>query len=117
MRKFVTVTKDVTGCVLLEISLMLKFCNYTMIDEDKVCCMCGITKFIECINTGERYYCNVCMKKINDSGMDYWKPCTQVKFFESMLSHMRKGNNRKSTNILTGLKEQFRQFDEDSKDR
>ena len=47
-----------------------------MIDEDKVCCMCGTTKFIGRVNTGEKYYCNACMKKINDTGRDYWKPCT-----------------------------------------
>ncbi len=86
----VTVTKDVTSDELLEISLMFKFCNNIVIDEDKVCCMCGTTKFIGRVNTGEKYYCNTYMKKINDSGMDYWKPCTQVEFFESMLSHMRK---------------------------
>ena len=61
-----------------------------MIDEEKSCCMCGTTKFIGRVNTGKKYYCNSCMKKIRDSGMDYFKPCSQVEFFESMLSHMKK---------------------------
>jgi hypothetical protein len=87
-----------------------------VIDEDKVCCMCGTSKFIGRINTGEKYYCNSCMKKINDSGMDYWKPCTQVEFFESMLSHMRKGKSRKSTNMLSSLKEQLRQIKDEEAD-
>ena len=59
-----------------------------MIDEKPFCCMCGMDKFVGRVNTGEKYYCNRCMKKINDSGMDYWKPCTQLEMIESMLSHM-----------------------------
>jgi len=54
-----------------------------MIDEDNVCCMCGTTKFIGRVNTGEKYYCNSCMRKIDESGMDYWKPCSFVDFFEN----------------------------------
>ena len=74
--------------------------------------MCGTTKFIGIVNAGKKYYCNSCMKKINESGMDYWKPCSQVEFFENMLSHMRKGSNRKSQNMLSGIKEQLQQFEE-----
>jgi len=81
-----------------------------VIDEEPLCCMCGTDKFVGRINTGEKFYCNACVRKINDSGMDYWKECTQVEFFESMLSHMRKKSNRKSTNMLTGLKDQLRQI-------
>ena len=73
-------------------------------------------QFIGRVNTGEKYYCNRCMKKINDSGMDYWKECTQVEFFESMLSHMRKGSNRKSTNMISSLKEQLRQIKDEEED-
>lgn len=88
-----------------------------MIDEKPLCCMCGTSKFIGRVNTGEKYYCNTCMKKINDSGMDYWKPCTQVEFFESMLSHMRKGRSKKSSNMLSSLREQFEKFEqEEAKD-
>jgi hypothetical protein len=61
-----------------------------MIDEEKSCCMCGTTKFIGRVNLGEKYYCNSCMKKIRDSGMDYFKPCSQSEFFSSMVSHMKK---------------------------
>ena len=88
-----------------------------MIDEEPLCCMCGTSKFIGRVNTGEKYYCNTCMKKINDSGMDYWKPCTQVEFFESMLSHMRKGKNRKPSNMLSSLREQFEKFEKEDDDK
>ncbi|MGY5152036.1 MAG: hypothetical protein ACW9XA_07190 [Candidatus Nitrosopumilus sp. bin_6a] len=111
-----TVTRDVTGVDLLEISLMLKNCNDVVIDEEKVCCMCGTTKFIGRVNTGEKYYCNRCIKKINDSGMDYWKSCTQIEFFESVLSRRRKGRSRKSTNMLSSLKEQFEKFKKEAKE-
>ena len=52
-------------------------------DEEKVCCMCGTHKFVGRVNAGKKYYCNACMKKIKDSGMDYWKPCSFGDFFEN----------------------------------
>jgi len=80
-----------------------------VIDEERVCCMCNEhKKFLGRFNAGKKYYCNSCIRKINKSGMDYWKPCSQVEFFESMLSHMKKRNGRKS-NMLTSLKEQLQQ--------
>jgi len=88
-----------------------------MIDEEPLCCMCGTTKFIGRINMGEKFYCNACQRKITEEyGPDFWKPCTQVEFFESMLSHMRKKSNRKSTNMLTGLKDQLRQIKDEEVD-
>ena len=39
-----------------------------MIDEESLCCMCGTDKLIGIVNAGKKYYCNACMKKINDSG-------------------------------------------------
>jgi len=68
------------------------------------CCMCDSTKFVGRVNTGSKFYCNKCMKKIYDSGMDYWKPCSQVEFFESMLKNMRK-NKPKSKNMFSSLRE------------
>ena len=112
-----TVTKDVTSDELLEISLMQKFCNDTVIDEENACCMCGTTKFIGRVNTGEKFYCNFCMRKINESGMDYWKPCTQVEFFESMLSHMRKGKKKRPRNIFNNIRETLGLFDEENKEK
>ena len=61
------------------------------------CCMCDTTKFVGRINTGSKFYCNRCIKKINDSGMDYWKECTHLEFFESMSKHMRKGKRNQKT--------------------
>ena len=52
--------------------------------EDRECCMCGTTKFVGLVNTSKKFYCNRCMKKINDSGMDYWKPCSFEEFFENV---------------------------------
>jgi len=84
-----------------------------VIDEDKVCCMCGTTKFIGRVNTGEKFYCNSCMRKINESGMDYWKPCSQVEFFESMISHMRKGEKKIPRNMFNNIRETLGLVDEE----
>jgi len=86
-----------------------------MIDEEKVCCMCGEHKrFLGRINAGQKLYCMQCEAKITkEYGTDYWKPCSQGEFFKSMSSHMKKGNNKKS-NMFTSLKELFRQFDEEA---
>jgi len=84
-----------------------------LLDDDKVCCMCGTTKFIGRVNTGEKFYCNSCMRKINESGMDYWKPCSQVEFFDSMLSHMRKGKKKRPRNMFNNIRETLGLVDED----
>jgi len=73
--------------------------------------MCGTHKFVGRVNAGKKYYCNACMKKINDSGMDYWKPCSQVEFFENMLSDMRGERDRKPRNMFSSLRKTL----EDSK--
>jgi len=78
--------------------------------------MCGTDQFVGLVNTGKKYYCNSCMRKINESSMDYWKPCSQVEFFQSMLSHMKKRNSKKS-NMFTNLKEQLRQIDKEAKNK
>ncbi len=46
-------------------------------------------KFLGRYNAGKKYYCIPCGEKITKSDMDYWKPCSQGEFFESMLSHMK----------------------------
>jgi hypothetical protein len=84
-----------------------------MFDETNACCMCGTTKFVGRVNTGEKYYCNSCMKKINDSGMDYWKSCSNTEFFDSMLSHMK--NRETNTENWSGLKKQLREIKEAKK--
>ena len=76
--------------------------------------MCGTHKFVGRVNAGKKYYCNSCMRKINNSGMDYWKPCSQVEFFENMLDDMRKGSNRKSRNMFSSIKETLRQIEKES---
>ncbi len=80
---------------------------------ERACCMCGTHKFVGRVNAGKKYYCNACMKKINDSGMNYWKPCSQVEFFENMLSDMRKGSNRKSKNMFSNINETLRKIDKE----
>ena len=55
--------------------------------EEKVCCMCNKKKkFLARVNAGKKYYCTSCFEKIRKSGMDYWKPCSMVEFFENILS-------------------------------
>ena len=80
--------------------------------KERACCMCGTHKFVGRVNAGKKYYCGKCTKKISDSGIDYWKPCSQVEFFENMLSDMRKGSNRKPGNMFSSMKEIIRKFDE-----
>jgi len=76
--------------------------------------MCGTHKFVGRVNAGKKYYCNTCMRKINESGIDYWKPCSQGEFFENMLSNMRKDSNRKPRNMFSSIKELFRKWDEEN---
>jgi hypothetical protein len=77
--------------------------------------MCGTDKFVGRVNAGKKYYCNTCMRKINDSGMDYWKPCTQVEFFENMLSDMRQGRDRKPRSIFSSLKKTLEDYEAETK--
>ena len=72
------------------------------------CCMCGTTKFVGLVNTSKKYYCNSCIKKINDSGIDYWKPCSMEEGFRNFLSTRK---NR------TTFKEQMRQIREEVKNK
>jgi len=88
-----------------------------MIDEEKSCCMCGTTKFIGRVNTGKKYYCNACMKKIRDSGMDYFKPCSQVEFFESMLSNMKKDKDDGPPNMFKSIRRTLREIEKDEKEK
>jgi len=83
--------------------------------NEEVCCICNERKkFLGRINAGQKLYCMKCEAKITkEYGADYWKPCSQVEFFASMLSHMRKGSNRKSKNTLSALKDQLRQLKEE----
>ena len=74
-----------------------------VIDEEPLCCMCGTSKFVGIVNTGKKYYCNACMRKINDSGMDYWKPCSMEEGFANFLSTRKKQYS---------VKEQLRQIKE-----
>jgi len=85
------------------------------LNEEEVCCICNEhKKFLGRINAGQKLYCMKCEAKITkEYGADYWKPCSQAKFFESMSSRMRKGSNRKSKNMLSALKDQLRQFEEE----
>ena len=81
--------------------------------------MCGTHKFVGRVNAGKKYYCNSCMRKIKDSGMDYFKPCSQVDFFENMLSDMKDGSNReesngKPRNMLSSLRELSKKWDEEN---
>jgi len=63
---------------------------------------------------GDKFYCNACQRKItNEYGPDYWKPCSQVEFFDSMLSHMK--NREPSTENWSGLKKQLREIKEEAK--
>jgi len=84
-------------------------------DEKDSCCMCGTTKFIGRVNTGEKFYCNRCMKKINDSGMDYWKPCSQVEFFESMLKHRKKDIDDGPPSMFKNIRKVIREAEEKDK--
>jgi len=83
--------------------------------EEKVCCICNEhKKFLGRINAGQKLYCIQCETKITkEYGMDYWKPCSQVEFFESMLSHMKKRSGK--PNMFNNIRETIRQFEEEVK--
>ena len=78
--------------------------------------MCGEhKKFLARVNAGQKLYCMKCQSKITkEYGTDYWKPCSQIEFFESMSSHMREKSNRKPGNMLSSIKELFRKWDEEN---
>ena len=70
-------------------------------DEDKVCCMCGEhKKFLGRVNTGKKYYCNSCMRKINESGMDYWKPCSFTDFFKNWSKEINTSRKKRDGSTL-----------------
>ena len=82
-----------------------------MINEDKVCCMCGEhKKFLARINAGKKYYCISCQGKITKSGMDYWKPCSMQEFFGNILSDKKKPYSLKEH--LRQIKEEYSKKEE-----
>jgi len=86
-------------------------------NEDKVCCMCNEKKkFLGRMNAGKKYYCIKCEAKINKSGMDYWKPCSSVEFFENMSSEWKNGDYRKP-NMFRNMRKVLQEADkEDNRD-
>jgi len=69
-------------------------------------------KFLARVNAGKKYYCMKCEAKINKSGMDYWKPCSFTEFLENV-SSSRKTRWSRSSNMITALREQIRQIEEE----
>ena len=67
-------------------------------------------RFLARINGGQKLYCMQCEAKITkEHGKGYWKPCSFEEFLEASSSSRGKKEDRTS-NMLTGLKEQFRQI-------
>ena len=62
-----------------------------MIDDERVCCICGeYKKFLARINAGKKYYCMQCETKINkEYGPNYWKECSFVEFLENASSSIK----------------------------
>ena len=59
--------------------------------KEEVCNYCNeASKFGGRVNGGKNYYCLKCIKKINDSKMDYWKDCSFDEFLESIPTKNRK---------------------------
>ena len=79
-----------------------------MTDDEKFCCICHEKKkFLALVNTGKKYYCMDCQRKITQEyGSDYWKPCSMEEGFRNYLSTRK---NRVS------FKEQMRQIREEAK--
>ena len=84
--------------------------------KDRVCCVCDQhKKFLSRPNAGQKLYCMECKAKITkEYGQGYWKPCSFGEFLEASCVSMEKKVDG-SSNMMTGLKEEFREFDEDSK--
>jgi len=52
--------------------------------------------------------------------MDYWKPCSFGEFFENWSKEIdakRKERSWRTSNMFTGIREQFRKFDEENEIR
>jgi len=61
--------------------------------KGNICCYCNEnSQYCSRVNGGKRYYCMKCIKKIDDSKMDYWKDCS----FEEFLSSIPTKNRRDS---------------------
>ena len=59
--------------------------------KEEVCHYCNkASKFGGRVNGGKNYYCLKCIKKINDSKIDYWKECSFDEFLESIPTKNRK---------------------------
>jgi hypothetical protein len=88
-----------------------------MIDEEKVCCMCGTTKFIGRINMGDKFYCNACQRKIiEEYGPDYWKPCSFGDFLEKMSDSMGEKGSWKKSNMFSNIKKTLGEIEKDSEE-
>ena len=59
--------------------------------EENVCCYCNKkSQYCSRVNAGKNFYCLKCIKKINDSKMDYWKDCSFEEFLGSIPTKNRK---------------------------
>ena len=59
--------------------------------KEEICNYCNeASKFGGRVNGGKNYYCLKCIKKINDSKIDYWKECSFDEFLESIPTKNRK---------------------------
>ena len=62
-----------------------------MLIKEELCNYCSeASKFGGRVNGGKNYYCLKCIKKINDSKIDYWKECSFDEFLESIPTKNRK---------------------------
>ena len=51
---------------------------------ENVCCYCNeIDQYCSRVNGGKNYYCMKCIKKIEESKMDYWKDCSFEEFLQN----------------------------------
>ena len=53
--------------------------------KGNICCYCNETsQYCSRVNGGKNYYCMKCIKKIDDSKMDYWKDCSFEEFLNTI---------------------------------
>ena len=83
--------------------------------KEELCNYCNeASKFGGRVNGGKNYYCLKCIKKINDSKIDYWKECSFDEFLESIPTKNRKDSE---TPFADHIREELRKAGVDVPER
>ncbi len=83
--------------------------------KEEICCNCSKnSRFGGRVNGENNYYCNDCIRKIDESGINYWKKCS---FDEFMSKISKKPLHYSETPMADGIRETLREIGVDVPDR